>query len=161
MPFVEKGRKEQEEGNLPFKGLMKKQVEYLQRFFYDIWNDFGSVHLLVKYSTRTSIGTRGFTEEEMKRGLVLVFNNRTSNTLEWDAEGNLTCVLAFGTRKENVSIHHDDLLGVFSLEAGVQYLRSDSGNEPAASPDPDAGRGDDKQVVSISKFRKRKATDRL
>ena len=140
---------------------MKKQVEYLQRFFYDIWNDFGSVHLLVKYSSRTSIGKRGFTEEEMKRGLVLVFNNKTSNTLDWDAEGNLSCVLAFGTRKENVAIHHDDLMGVFSLEAGVQYLRSDIGNEPAASPGPDAAHGGEKQVVSISKFRKRKSTERL
>ena len=88
--------------------LMKKQVEYLQRLFYDIWNDFGSVYLLVKYSSRTSIGERGFTEEEMKQGLVLVFNNKTNTKLDWDAEGNLTCVLAFGARREDVSIHHDD-----------------------------------------------------
>jgi hypothetical protein len=139
---------------------MKKQVEYLQRLFYDIWNDFGSVHLLVKYSGKTSIGKRGFTEEERKRGLVLVFNNKTSNTLGWDAEGNLTCVLAFGTRKEEVSIHHDDLLGVFSQEAGVQFLRSDTGDEPAASPGSGAGNGDDKQVVSISNYKKRKSNER-
>ena len=138
---------------------MKKQVEYLQRLFYDIWNDFGSVYLLVKYSSRTSIGRRGFTEEEMKQGLVLVFNNKTNNKLEWDAEGNLTCVLAFGARKEEVYIHHDDLLGVFSSEAGVQYLRSDIGNEPATSPDTDAGHDGDKQVVSMSNFKKRKSTE--
>jgi hypothetical protein len=138
---------------------MKKQVEYLQRLFYDIWNDFGSVHLLVKYSGKTSIGKRGFTEEERKRGLVLVFNNKTSNTLDWSAEGDLACVLAFGARKEDVSIHHDDLLGVFSQEAGVQFLRSDTGDEPAAAPDAGAGRGDDRQVVSISSFRKRKSTE--
>ncbi len=40
---------------------MKKQVEYFQRLFHDIWNDFGSVYLLVKYSEKTIIGTRGFT----------------------------------------------------------------------------------------------------
>jgi hypothetical protein len=140
---------------------MKKQVEYLQRLIYDIWNDFGSVHLLVKYSGKTSIGKRGFTEEEKKRGLVLVFNNKTSNTLDWDAEGNLTCVLAFGTRKEDVSIHHDDLLGVFSQEAGVQFLRGDTGNKTAASPDKGNGNGGDKQVVSISNFKKRKSNVRL
>jgi len=135
---------------------MKKQVEYLQRLFYDIWNDFGSVYLLVNYSSRTSIGKRGFTEEERKQGLVLVFNNKTNNTLDWDAEGNLNCVLAFGTRKEDIYIHHDDLLGVLSREAGVQFLRSDTGSAPAASPGPDAARADASQVVSMSNFRKRR-----
>lgn len=135
---------------------MKKQIEYLQRLFYDIWNDFGSVYLLVKYSVRTSIGKRGFTEEEKKQGLILVFNNKTSTALNWDAEGNLTCVVAFGTRKENISIHHDDLLGVFSPEAGVQFLRSDVAKKPVQSSEADAGHGDDKQVVSISSFKKRK-----
>ena len=135
---------------------MKKQVEYLQRLFYDIWNDFGSVYLLVKYSERTHIGNRGFTDEEKRRGLVLVFNSKTSNKLDWDAEGNLACVLAFGDRKEDVSIHHDDLLGVFSQDAGVQFLRSDAGGEPA--PSETAGQTDDKQVVSLSNFKKRKST---
>jgi hypothetical protein len=135
---------------------MKKQVEYLQKLFYDIWNDFGSVYLIVKYSDRSSIGKRGFTEEEKKQGLILVFNNKTSNTLDWDAEGNLTCVLAFGERKEDLFIHHDDLLGVFSSEAGVQFLRGDAGKEPVASPGTNAAHGDDKQVVSMSNFKKRK-----
>ena len=135
---------------------MKKQVAYLQRLFYDIWNDFGSVYLLVKYSSRTSIGTRGFTEEERNQGLVLVFNNKTNNKLDWDAEGNLTCTLAFGARKEDVSIHHDDLLGVFSREAGVQFLRTDAASGPAAAPGPDTARADARQVVSMSNFKKRR-----
>jgi hypothetical protein len=136
---------------------MKKQVEYLQKLFYDIWNDFGSVYLLVAYSDRTCIGKRGFTAEERKRGLVLVFNSKTSTTPDWDAEGNLACVLAFGARKEDVHIHHDDLLGVFSSEAGVQFLRSDMSGEPAASPDTEAEHGDTDQVISISTFKKRKS----
>jgi hypothetical protein len=135
---------------------MKKQVEYLQRLFYDIWNDFGGVYLIVKYSSNTSIGKRGFTEEEKKKGLLLVFNNKTSTTLDWDADGNLTCVLAFGTRKEAVFIHHDDMLGVYSPEARVHFLRSDISNEPAASPQADAGHRDKKHVVSMSNFRQRK-----
>lgn len=139
---------------------MKKQIEYLQKLFYDIWNDFGSVYLLVRYSDNTVIGKRGFTEEEKKHGLVLVFNNKTSAALEWDKEGNLACVLAFGTRKENLSIHHNDLLGVFSPEAGVQFLRSDINKgekeEPPAAPEGTAPGGDAGQVVSMSKFRKRK-----
>jgi len=140
---------------------MKKQVEYLQKLFYDIWNDFGSVYLLVRYSDKTVIGKRGFTEEEKKQGLILVFNNKTSATLDWDPEGNLTCVLAFGARKEDVSIHHNDLLGVFSPEAGVQLLRSDidkkAKEEPPAAPEGTAAAGEAGQVVSINKFRKRKS----
>lgn len=139
---------------------MKKQVKYLQKLFYDIWNDFGSVYLIVQHSGRTSIGKRGFTDEEKKQGLILVFNNKTNNTLDWDEEGNLTCVLAFGARKEDLSIHHDDLLGLFSPEAGVQFLRSDMGKGPEAAPETDAGQGDARQVVSISSFRKRKTKER-
>ena len=137
---------------------MKKQVEYLQRLFYDIWNDFGSVYLLVKYSYSTSIGKRGFTEEEKKQGLILIFNNKTNNTLDWDEEGNLSCVLAFGTRKEDIYVHHDDLLGVFSPEAGVQFLRSDENKEKEASAKTD-DEHTDKQVVSISNFKKRKSNE--
>ena len=142
---------------------MKKQVEYLQKLFYDIWNDFGSVYLLVKYSDRTVIGKRGFTDEEKKQGLVLVFNDKTNTRLEWDTAGNVSCVLAFGTRKEEIFIHHNDLMGVFSPEAGVQFVRSDSGKEQAAalpekqgSERTEAGRSDSGQVVSLNDFRKRK-----
>lgn len=137
---------------------MKKQVEYLQKLFYDLWNDFGSVYLLVKHSDRTVIGRRGFTEEEKKQGLVLVFNARTNTKQEWDSEGNLSCVLAFGTRKEEVSIHHDDLAGVFSPEAGVQFLRTDLGTAPEPGPAPDrtVGERGSKQVVSLGDFRKQR-----
>ncbi len=135
---------------------MKKQLGYLQRLFYDIWNDFGSVYLLVKHSDNTTIGKRGFTAEEMKQGLVLVFNNKTNQMLDWDADGNLTCVLAFGSRKEDVSIYHDDMLGVFSPEAGVQFLRSDVNNEPAVRVEKDAEHEDKKQVISIIDFKQRK-----
>ncbi len=135
---------------------MKKQVEYLKRLFYDIWNDYGAVYLLVKYSSKSTIGKRGFTDEEKKRGLVLLFNNNTNTTLDWDDKGNLNCVLAFGAQKEDVFIHHDDLLGVFSQEAGVQYLRNDMSEESVAPPEGADGQGEDKHVVSLSSFKKRK-----
>ncbi len=134
---------------------IKKQVEYLQRLFYDFWNDFGGVYLLVKYSSNTTIGKRGFTDKEMKQGLVLVFNNKTNDTLHWDDDGNLACILAFGTRKEDLFIHHDDMLAVFSPEGGIQFLRSDMDKEPEASSDKDTSH--DKQVVSLSSFRKRRS----
>jgi hypothetical protein len=134
---------------------IKKQVEYLQHLFYDIWHDFGSVYLVVKYSSNTIIGKRGFTEEEIKQGLVLVFNNKTNSTLNWDNEGNLACILAFGTRKEDLYIHHDDMVAVFSPEGGVQFLRSDTNKEPAAPSDK--GSGHKNEVVSLSNFKKRRS----
>jgi len=136
---------------------MKKQVEYLQRLFYDLWNDFGSVYLLVKHSDATHIGKRGFTDQEKTQGLVLVFNNKTNERLDWDDEGNLSCVLAFGERKEDVFIHRDDLLGVFSPEAAVQLLLSDISTEQPPEPKPDAEKDSAPQVVSLSKFKKQKA----
>ncbi len=136
---------------------MKKQVAYLQKLFYDLWNDFGSVYLLVKFSERTSIGKRGFTDEEKKSGLVLVFNDKTNTKLDWDDEGNVSCVLAFGTRKEDIFIHHDDLLGVVSPEAGVQFFRSDGTKEPEQKPEPEKAAGDSSQVVSLGEFRKKKS----
>ena len=141
---------------------MKKQIEYLQRLFYDIWNDFGSVFLLVRYSDRTVVGRRGFTDEEKKKGLVLVFNDKTNDLLNWDDEGNLSCVLAFGTSREEVLIHHDDLFGVFSPEAGIQFLRTDASEEvPSPEPEPEKEPtregGEAKQVVSLKDFKKRKS----
>jgi hypothetical protein len=138
---------------------LKRQVAYLQKLFYDLWNDFGSVYLVVGHSARTRIGRRGFTDEEKKHGLVLVFNDRTSKKMEWDDEGNLSCVLAFGARKEDVYIHHDDLRGVFSPEAGVQFLRGDMAREPDASSKGDSEKVNDEQVVSLSNFRKRKTNE--
>ena len=139
---------------------MKKQVAYLQKLFYDLWNDFGSAYLIVNHSDRTRIGKRGFTEEEKKQGLILVFNNKTNTNLEWDEEGNLSCVLAFGPRKEDVKVHHDDLRGVFSPEAGVQLLRGDIDTKPAAPAEPDAGEGDAGQIVSLSTYRKKKTNEK-
>ncbi len=128
--------------------------------FYDIWSDFGCVYLVVKHSGKTRIGKRGFTEEEKKKGMILVFNNKTNNTLDWDTDGNLTCVLAFGARKEDIYVDHDDLVGVFSQEAGVHFLRSDESQEPAVSPQTDAEHIDSKQVVSMSNFKKRKSSEK-
>ena len=139
---------------------MKKQVAYLQKLFYDLWNDFGSVYLVVAHSDRTRIGRRGFTAEEKERGLILVFNDRTSEKLEWDDEGNVSCVLAFGARKEELFLHHDDLAGVFSPEAGVQLLRGDRSKEqdaPSTEPAPEPARpeGGASQVVSLDRYRRK------
>jgi hypothetical protein len=132
---------------------MKKQIAYMQKLFFDLWNDFGSVYLLVRYSDRSRIGRRGFTDEEKEQGLVLVFNNLTNARIEWDEEGNVTCELAFGSRREDVYLHHDDLRGVFSPEAQVQFIRSDADAISREAPDTDASRQRTGKVVSLSSFK--------
>jgi hypothetical protein len=139
---------------------MKKQVAYLQKLFYDLWNDFGSAYLIVGHSDRTRIGRRGFTDKEKEQGLVLVFNNKTNNQIEWDSEGNLSCELAFGPRREEVYIHHDDLRGVFSPVANVQFLRGDGGKEQEATHELDASAVKDKQVVSMSSYRRKRKDEK-
>jgi hypothetical protein len=78
--------------------------------------------------------------------------------MEWDKEGNVSCVLAFGGRRENVFIHHDDLRAAFSPDAGVQFVRNDmtGAREPGPGPGPAQGarREEARQVVSLSRFKK-------
>jgi hypothetical protein len=76
--------------------------------------------------------------------------------MAWDEEGNVSCVLAFGSRREDVYLHHNDLLGVFSPEAGVQFMRSDIGKEPKVPAESGTKQGDAKQVVSLNTYRKKR-----
>ena len=47
---------------------MKNQIKYLQNLFYDLLNDYGRVYIIVKHSERTSLGKRGFSDEEKEKG---------------------------------------------------------------------------------------------
>jgi hypothetical protein len=49
---------------------MINQIKYLQNLFYDLLNDYGRVFIMVKYSDKTIIGNRGFTDEEKEKGLL-------------------------------------------------------------------------------------------
>jgi hypothetical protein len=140
---------------------MKSQLKYLQNLFYDLLNDFGRVYVVVKYSDNTTIGNRGFTEEEKKNGLVLIFNLKNHKSLQWNEDGSIITALGFGAanRSEKCYLHADDIVSVFSPDAQVKYdrwdIRDAVGQSEARKGSEEEKSGEEK-IVSLDGFRKTK-----
>jgi hypothetical protein len=140
---------------------MKNQLKYLQNLFYDLLNDFGRVYIVIKYSENTTIGNRGFTEEEKKNGLVLIFNLKNHKNLQWNEDGSIITALGFGAanRSEKCHLHADDIVSVFSPDARVKYDRWDIpetvGQSEAMKGSEEEKSGEEK-IVSLDGFRKTK-----
>lgn len=90
-----------------------------QHNFYEIMAIAGRVFIVVRYSPDVIIGKRGFTEEEIKQGLVLVFNPNMK--LQWDDFG-ITATLAFGTAPQKCFIPADSIVAIYSPDMNVQFL---------------------------------------
>ncbi|MDO9288569.1 MAG: hypothetical protein Q7T83_07240 [Thermodesulfovibrionales bacterium] len=144
---------------------MKNQIKYLQNLFYDLLNDYGRVFIIVKYSDRTALGNRKFTDEEKEKGLILVFNNRNSRTIQWAEDGSIVTTLGFGVsnKPENCFLHCDDIVAVYSPDAKVKVDRWDMLNMEDSSAESRHVKGsqqrrlgDKKKVVSLDNFRKAK-----
>lgn len=136
---------------------MKNQVKYLQNLFYEILNDYGRVYIVVKYSNNSSLGKRGFSEEEKNKGLVLVFNNSNHRNLQWTDDGSMFVTLGFGVnnRPENCYIHCDDIVSIYSPDAKIKFDRWDmlDINEPDKDEDEKLI---DEKVIPFNKFKKKK-----
>ncbi|NWF99049.1 MAG: hypothetical protein HXY52_09000 [Nitrospirae bacterium] len=140
---------------------MKNQIKYLQTLFYDLLNDYGRVYLIVKYSEKTIIGKRGFTEEEKKQGLILVFNQKNHRNLEWTDRGDIITTLGFGAgnRPENCFIYSDDIISVFSPDARIKLDRwdileqRDENQKDEKSKSEESEIKADEKVVLLDKFR--------
>jgi hypothetical protein len=145
---------------------MKKQVEYLQRVFYDLLNDYGQVYILVKYSENSVIGNRGFSEEEKKQGIILTFNQENYKHLNWIEGGSIMASLGFGTnnRPEKCFLHYDDIVSVFSPSAKVRIDRWDMwdvagrGGESKKPAIPGSEPPGAEKIVSMDRFRKTKSS---
>jgi hypothetical protein len=144
---------------------MKNQIKYLQNLFYDLLNDYGRVYIIVKHSERTSLGKRGFSDEEKEKGLILVFNNRNSRTIQWAEDGSIVTTLGFGVsnKPENCFLHCDDIVAVYSPDAKVKVDRWDMLNMEDSSAESRHVKGsqqrrlgDKRKVVSLDNFRKAK-----
>ncbi len=141
---------------------MKNQIKYLQRLFYDILNDYGKVYIAVRHSENTVIGARGFTDEEKKNGIILVFTQKNCRDLIWSDDGSIRGTLGFGAgnRPEKCFIHADDVVSVFSPEAKIKLDRwdmleqADGGLKSKNVPGAGAETTRDKKVVSLERFRK-------
>lgn len=140
---------------------MKLQVKYLQNLFYDLLNDYGKVFLLIKYSEKTIIGNRGFTDEEKKSGMILVFNNRNHKNLHWLEDGSITATLGFGltNKQETCFLHVDDIVSVFSPEAKVKFDRWDVWDTEESINKPEKvekNQSSDGKIILLDEFRKTK-----
>lgn len=148
---------------------MKNQLKYLQHLFYDLLDDYGKVYLVVKHSERTIIGRRGFTDDEKKNGLVLVFTRNNVRNLEWSEDGSLRAQLGFGAgnRPESCFLHADDIIAVFSPDARVKFERWDMWSEETIAGETDTVQSSNlrdaqremsagEKIVSIDVFRKKK-----
>lgn len=104
------------------KSFMQKEINELKKkVFYEMLNLGGRVFILVKYSNNVMIGRRGFTEEEKKNGIILVFNQRMN--FSWDDNG-ISATLVFGTTPERCFIPSDDIVFIFSPELRSQFIVS-------------------------------------
>jgi len=143
---------------------MKDQIKYLQNLFYDLLNDYGRVFMIVKYSERTIIGNRGFTDEEKEKGLALVFNNKNHRNLQWTEDGGIVAALGFGTnnRIENCFVHNDDIVSVFSPDAKVKFDRWDMlevkeyPEESKTSRESEKEKSTEENIISLNNFKKSK-----
>lgn len=140
---------------------MKSQLKYLQNLFYDLLNDFGRVYVVVKYSDNTTIGNRGFTEEEKKNGLVLIFNLKNHKNLQWNEDGSIITALGFGAanRSEKCYLHADDIVSIFSPDARVKYDRwdiRDTAGQSEAIKVSEEEKSEEEKIVSLDGFRKTK-----
>jgi len=143
---------------------MKNQIKYLQNLFYDLLNDYGEVFIVIRYSDNSTIGNRGFTEEEKKKGIVLIFNDRNYKNLQWTEDGSIMTALGFGVnnRTEKCFLHFDDIVSVFSPYAKVRFDRWDIWNiennseKSGESKVPEEGKSFNEKIVSLNSFRKTK-----
>lgn len=140
---------------------MKNQIKYLKNLFYELFNDYGRVYIIVKYSDLTTIGKRGFTAEEKEKGLVLVFTQQNHRELHWTEDGNIIVAVSFGhdNRIENCFIHHDDIIALYSPDAMVKYDRWDilniEGETKQQKDVKDIGKNEinKSKIISLEKYR--------
>ena len=144
---------------------MKNQVKYLQNLFYDLLNDYGKVFMVVKYSENSTIGNRGFTDEEKKKGIVLVFNSRNYKNLQWAEDGSIITALGFGVNNklEKCFLHFDDIVSVFSPDAMIRFDRwdmwdmQDNPQESKSPAVPEREKLPSEKIISLDSVRKMKA----
>lgn len=125
--------------------------------FYEMLEIAGRVFIIVRYSERVRIGTRGFTEDEKKNGIVLVFNKAMN--FSWDDSG-ITAVLVFGPSQQKCFVPAEDIIMIYSPEMNSQFISAQPAvaetadkEEPEHTENPLASR--DSNVVSVD-FKKKK-----
>ncbi|MCC6347359.1 MAG: hypothetical protein IT388_09265 [Nitrospirales bacterium] len=105
--------------------------ELKKHIFHAFLQSAGRAFILVRYSDRVLLGTRGFTAEEKENGIILVFNSKMN--FSWDEYG-ITVTLVFGTSPQRCSIPADDITAVYSPEMGAQFVVTLQNRKPLEVP---------------------------
>lgn len=106
-------------GNL-VQWRMQEQIDDLKKsVFYRMLEIAGRVFIVVNYSEEVVIGNRGFTEEEKRDGIVLVFNRKMH--FSWDDSG-ISTTLVFGTSPQKCHIPAASISMIYSPELHAQFI---------------------------------------
>jgi len=126
--------------------------------FYGMLDMAGRVFIVARYAENVIIGNRGFTEDEKKNGIVLVFNK--SMSFSWDDSG-ITSTLVFGTSPQKCFVPSDDIVAIYSPELNAQFITAlQTPAEPSEKKDkvgtePGQEEKTESKVVKVDFRRKR------
>ncbi|HXX80953.1 MAG TPA: ClpXP protease specificity-enhancing factor SspB [Thermodesulfovibrionales bacterium] len=97
----------------------QKLNELKRKVFQEILDIVGRVFIVARHSEHVIIGKRGFTEEEKKDGIVLVFNVHMN--FVWDESG-ISSTLVFGTTPQKCFVPAADIVAIYSPELQCQFI---------------------------------------
>jgi hypothetical protein len=131
----------------------QKLNELKKKIFHEILDIVGRVFIVARYSEHVVIGKRGFTEEERKNGLVLVFNVHMH--FVWDESG-ISSTLVFGKTPQKCLVPATDIVAIYSPELQCQFISA-----PQTSQEVSPGKEEEEKagpnVVKVD-FSKKKAS---
>lgn len=137
---------------------MESNISNLKKLvFYEMLEMAGRVFTIVRYSEKVRIGTRGFTEDEKKNGIVLVFNKAMN--FSWDDSG-INAILAFGPSQQKCFVPAEDIIMIYSPELNSQFISAQPAvtkteDKEKAQPSEGLPAARDSNVVNID-FKKKK-----
>jgi hypothetical protein len=140
---------------------MPETMDELKKMvFYGMLDLAGRVFIVIRHSGNAVIGNRGFTEDEKRQGIVLVFNNRMQ--FSWGDSG-ISATLVFGASPQKCFIPAEDIMVIYSPELNAQFAAGpvqetkagDSIKEEKEETPKDEKASQDSKVVKVD-FRKKK-----
>jgi len=134
--------------------------ELKKMVFYGMLDLAGRVFIVARHSGNVVIGNRGFTEDEKRQGIVLVFNNRMQ--FSWGDSG-ISATLVFGASPQKCFIPTEDIMVIYSPELNAQFAagpakenRTGDGSKQEKEETSEAEKTpQDSKVVKVD-FRKKK-----
>ncbi len=136
--------------------MRRKLNELKKTIFHAMLDMVGRVFIVARYSEAVVIGNRGFTQDEKRNGIVLVFNKNMS--FAWDDSG-ISATLVFGTSPQKCFVPSDDIVAIYSPELQSQFVTSSKSTTEPPPPPKEATEDMGPNVVRVD-FTKKRASRR-